>query len=320
MANLKVQKVVFRGRAIQVIRDDLFIPELNSIAVPAALRQGLSGNKGRKLHYYLEADLPQIRRLVSYGSAQSNMLYSLSCLAKLKSWQLDFYVDHVPASLEQAPRGNFAAARSNGAHIHPVGDICRAENISLASYAESRGAGAEDLYIPEGGSSARAEQGIKVLASEIRCWLAENSVDNPLLVLPSGTGTTALYLQKYLDFPVLSCACVGSADYLWQQFSQLERDTSFHPEILPTPLADNGQAKKYHFGKCYPEFYAIWEELKQQTGICFELIYDPLGWLCLQEYLKQGHATDTTLMYLHQGGVLGNKSMIGRYKRKGRLG
>ena len=39
-----------------------------------------NGNKARKLEYFLHAGLGGIKRVVSYGSSQSNAMYSLSML------------------------------------------------------------------------------------------------------------------------------------------------------------------------------------------------------------------------------------------------
>ncbi|MBQ6223896.1 MAG: 1-aminocyclopropane-1-carboxylate deaminase, partial [Campylobacter sp.] len=36
----------------------------------------INGNKARKLHYYLNADLSKFKKIVSYGSSQSNAMYS----------------------------------------------------------------------------------------------------------------------------------------------------------------------------------------------------------------------------------------------------
>jgi len=50
------------------------------------------------------------------------------------------------------------------------------------------------------------------------------------------------------------------------------------------------------------------------SGIQFELLYDPLGFIVLEDYLQRselGH-----VMYLHQGGILGNETMLPRYQRK----
>ena len=87
----------------------------------------------------------------------------------------------------------------------------------------------------------------------------------------------------------------------------LEADPLYHPKILSLP-------KKHHFGKLYRENYEIWLKLHQQTGVEFDLLYDPLGWRAL---LAHPEVYDTKpMLYIHQGGVLGNESMLLRYKRK----
>ena len=333
-----IQEMQFRGWPIYLKRDDLFSLGDESASLssdgnsdtssPRNRPLGLSGNKARKLRYFLQADFRHIRRLVSYGSAQSNMLYSLSCLAQIKGWSLDFYTDHIAQNLRNNPCGNYAAALANGAQILALGDKAADAGQSLGEFVRSNYApdadspDSEALFIPEGGHSDFAELGVQQLAAELDDWVVEKNLANPKVMLPSGTGTTALYLQKHLDFDVLTCACVGSPEYLSRQFNDLTADTSDHPKILPPPAGVAGQVKKYHFGKCYPEFYAIWHELKEQTGISFELLYDPLGWLSLLEYLNQNSSESSpnkeSIIYLHQGGLLGNESMLPRYKRQQR--
>ena len=71
--------------------------------------------------------------------------------------------------------------------------------------------------------------------------------------------------------------------------------------------------KKHHFGKLYKDNYKIWLKLHQQTGVEFDLLYDPLGWRVL---LAHPEVFSTPILYIHQGGVLGNESMLPRYERK----
>jgi 1-aminocyclopropane-1-carboxylate deaminase/D-cysteine desulfhydrase-like pyridoxal-dependent ACC family enzyme len=128
--------------------------------------------------------------------------------------------------------------------------------------------------------------------------------------LPSGTGTTALFLQKHLPLEVLTVSCVGGSSYLKKQFFSLEKDEKIHPTILEAE-------KKYHFGKLYKEFIDIYNELLNETEIEFDLLYDSLGFKTLFEYLDK-YSLDNlpTILYIHQGGVLGNESMLLRYSRK----
>jgi 1-aminocyclopropane-1-carboxylate deaminase/D-cysteine desulfhydrase-like pyridoxal-dependent ACC family enzyme len=155
---------------------------------------------------------------------------------------------------------------------------------------------------------AEAEAGKSQLAQEIINWHTDNM---PLtVVLPSGTGTTSLYLQKYLyqqqtNIQVVTCAVVGDSSYLSLQWQQLEHDFNYYPKIISL-------AKKYHFGNLYVDAYNIWNELCE-SGIEFDLLYDPYGWMVVVELLKQGH---NNILYIHQGGIHGNLSMHPRYQRK----
>ena len=107
---------------------------------------------------------------------------------------------------------------------------------------------------------------------------------------------------------MFTCSCVGDDEYLKKQFLDLEEKN--HPKILK-------KEKKYHFGKLYIEFYLKHLELLKQTNIEFDLLYDSLGWIVFEEFVKNlENKDDFVFLYIHQGGVLGNKTMIERYKFK----
>lgn len=278
--NSPTEELTFNGQKYFIKRDDLLHPNF-------------SGNKARKFYFYLKNNFPKIKKVISHGSAQSNAMYSLSVLCKIKNLEFDYYVDHIATFLKKNPIGNYKNALENGMNI-------KEQSLPL-SFKE------EELFIKEGGALIEASFGIKILADEIKLWAKQKEIKNLKIFLPSGTGTTALYLQKYIDFEVLTCACVGDEDYLKKQFNMLEKEN--HPKILQRP-------KKYHFGKLYKEFYDIHNELLKQTNIEFDLLYDSLGWICLNNYLKEIKNIDFSILYIHQGGVLGNISMKERYRYK----
>lgn len=279
--NSPIQQVTFNEQKYFIKRDDL-------------LNSDFAGNKARKFYYYLINDFPNIKKVVSHGSSQSNAMYSLSVLCKLKNWEFDYYVDHTASFLKENPTGNYKYAIKNGMNIIEG---------NLPDFFDN-----ETLFISEGGAVVEASVGIEVLAKEIKSWAEKNSIKNLKIFLPSGTGTTALYLQKYLPFEVLTCACVGDENYLKKQFEALEKDN------FPTIVQ---KEKKYHFGKLYKEFYDIHNELLKQTNIEFDFLYDSLGWLCFEKYIKQlEKEVDTIFLYIHQGGIIGNESMQDRYKHK----
>src|SRR6218665_1577895 len=192
--NSPIQQVTFNKQKYFIKRDDL-------------LNSDFSGNKARKFYYYLINDFPNIKKVVSFGSSQSNAMYSLSVLCKLKNWQFDYYVDHTASFLKENPVGNYKYAIKNGMNIIEG---------SLPDFFDN-----ETLFISEGGAVVEASFGVEILANEIKSWAEQNSIKNLKIFLPSGTGTTALYLQKFLPFEVLTCACVGDESYLKKQFEEL---------------------------------------------------------------------------------------------------
>ena len=287
-----IETLFFEGHFFYLKRDDLLHPDF-------------SGNKARKFFYFLQNDFPDIKKIISYGSAQSNAMYSLSVLAKMRGWEFEYFVDHIADYLKENPHGNYRAALQNGMRLRqaqsPYFDKTHQPFPELVE-------GKNDvLFIEEGGRQKEAEYGIKLLAEEIVEWQKEHKIKELNIFLPSGTGTTALFLQKHLPSnTVFTTPCVGDTFYLKKQFLELEENENYHPTILSLE-------KKHHFGKLYKENYKIWLKLQQQTGVEFDLLYDPLGWRVL---LDNPEIFSKPTLYIHQGGVLGNESMLPRYERK----
>ena len=81
--NSKTSEIFLNNQRYFVKRDDL-------------LHSDFSGNKARKFYYFLKNDLQGIEKIISHGSNQSNAMYSLSVLCKLKNLKFDYYVSHLP--------------------------------------------------------------------------------------------------------------------------------------------------------------------------------------------------------------------------------
>ncbi|NVC93932.1 1-aminocyclopropane-1-carboxylate deaminase/D-cysteine desulfhydrase [Vibrio natriegens] len=284
----------FNGHKFFLKRDDL-------------LHSHFSGNKARKFMMLLEEQDPNVTTLISYGSAQSNAMYSLAALAKVKGWAFEFYVSHIPQWLKSTPIGNYRGALDLGMQITAMKDV--GSELHPSQYiTDIRGLDETTLFMPEGGRSQIAEGGVKQLAREILDWTRFRAKEQFAVALPSGTGTTALYLHKYLNphgIEILTCPCVGDENYLTEQFNMLG-ETS-HPQVLSV-------RKKHHFGRLYKEDYETWKSLYEQTDLEFDLLYDPYMWQCLASWRKEN--PDKTLIYVHQGGILGNESMLPRYQRE----
>ncbi|GGP73439.1 1-aminocyclopropane-1-carboxylate deaminase/D-cysteine desulfhydrase [Shewanella ulleungensis] len=313
-ATSPVQQILFEQRRIFVKRDDLLHPDF-------------SGNKARKFYHFLSKDYSHITHLVGSGSAQANSLYSMSVLAKQRGWRFDYYVSHLNDFIIQHPMGNYAAAIANGANIIDVSQLQQAfqyqqmhlddvvKKIIEANYSRH----CSLLHIPEGGRCEYAESGLAMLATEVIDWAQLNNLTELKVFLPSGTGTTAAYLNKQLklqlannnitrlNLEVITCSTVGGDEYLIQQFSELV-DKEYYPTVV-------NDGHKYHFGKLTKRCFDMWKSVCV-SGIEFELLYDPVGFLVLKDYLAKHSQWQGDIVYLHQGGVLGNQTMLPRYQRK----
>ena len=372
-----------------------------------------NGNKARKLEYFLHAGLGGIKRVVSYGSSQSNAMYSLSVFAKMEGLEFHYVVSNLSTNLAANPIGNFKFALENGMKIYiekdrrararalacelaglKEGEIWGDEAVNLTDASDRNGLNLKDtggsnlskfnerlgfagtnlsaknvpnlqaeiapnlqnldgenlskfdrsaklaginfgefvshknsnlkkiadqtssnlpaaqdyfigdsLFINEGVWQPQAEAGFISQARQIERW-ADAEGKTVDIFLPSGTGTSSAFLAKHVKFDVFTCPCVGDANYLKSEIEALTPNSKIR--ILPPP-------KKYHFGDLKLELYQIWREVCEQTGIEFELIYDPVGFLTMMANLG---AFKNEILYIHQGGALGNISQKLRYERK----
>ncbi len=288
-----VQKITFRGRNYFLKRDDLINPYFN-------------GNKARKFDYFLNTDLSNYTKVISYGGNQSNAMFSLAAFAKIKKLQFDYYLKPLPLFLKKNPAGNFKYALELGMNYIELPDY---ETFFQKMSSEDKTfdiLGEKSLLIRQGGAEKEAEYGVKKMAEEINVWAEKENIKKLSVFIQSGTGTTALYLQKHLHFKVYTTPNIGDKNYLLKQFALLEKDKTNYPVILETK-------KKYTFGKLYREFYNIWKEISKENNIEFELLYDPKTLIALAEYNKN---IKGKIMYIHSGGVIGNESMLMRYKYK----
>ncbi len=277
-----IEYLCFNGVEFTLKRDDLINSEL-------------SGNKARKIDYYLYNLPKNITTVVSYGSIQSNAMFSISYFAKVNNLKFIYYANHIPSLLKENPRGNLELALKNGMILKE--GYSRIEEPS------------NSIFIKEGIAEKSAYIGIEKLAKELIEQL--NDKESYQIFLPSGTGTTSLFLSKAIkklnvdNLEVYTTPCVGERGYLIEQFASLERNSIYYPTIIDSK-------KRYHFGKLYREFYQIWLELQKNTSVEFDLLYDPKGWITLFDNLD----IFTNLVYIHQGGRIGNISMLERYRRK----
>ncbi len=282
------QKIIFHNKSFIIMRDDLNHPIF-------------SGNKARKLAYILEDtdSFNNIQKIVSFGGNQSNFMLALSQLAKLKNWQFEYWVKPLPKFLKQSKLGNLKHAINNGMILKETRDTLDLETIEKY-YIENKNI----YFFDQGGRTENAELGIKQCADEILEYTKENKLSEYSVVVASGTGTTALFLEKHIPKKIYTIACVGSNQYLKKQMDSINCSLE-HPHILSKSFESN-------FGQLDIKNHQIHQELLKQTNIEFELLYDPIAWrVMLEEYDN----LPKPIIYIHCGGTTGNETMIKRYQR-----
>lgn len=291
-----VETFVFRGRTIHIKRDDLVDPDL-------------SGNKFRKLFFLLNIPSKNYKRIISYGGSQSNAMASIAALCKRKGWTFLYITKTLSQTLKNALQGNMASALGDGMKLLEVEheayeDVIHSLYTPTPDNRVSKKEG--DLLLAQGGADLGAKEGIELLAKEILRWKVERNIENLTVITPSGTGTTSLYLARYMkETAVMTTPLVGSSVYLKEQMEALEQ--------FPENLYILETLKKYHFAKPYQEYVEVYKMIKEQ-GIEMDLLYAPKMLLALSEKMLE---IEGEILYVHSGGTKGNVSMLERYKRKG---
>jgi len=162
------------------------------------------------------------------------------------------------------------------------------------------------------------------------------------VVLPSGTGTTALFLARYMarlnhdhahhQVTVFAVPCCGSADYLQQQLVALDSHSGSQgtfPKIL-VPLEP--ATPPYHFGQASSALWGVYQEL-EGAGLTLDLLYGPRAWQLIFQHWGASPSSSaaaatasssssrlndhTDMVYVHTGGLEGLPSQLARYRRLG---
>ncbi len=282
MINSPISKIILEGREFLVKRDDLIDPHL-------------AGNKYRKLYTLLNTTKDKYNKIISYGGTQSNAMLAIAAMCKKKDWEFVYYTKTLSAQQKKQNDGNFFHSIELGMkHVELEEELYKEFIASLRLNLDDK-----TFIIDQGGAVEEAQIGLEVLAQEIR----ESNLDVKSVATPSGTGTTALFLALALpEYKIYTTPCVGDVEYLREQMLALHD--------IPNNLIILTPEKKYHFAKPYLEFLNIYENLLS-GGIEFDLLYAPGMWKALLEQ------TEEKILYIHSGGVTGNKSMLTRYEKKG---
>ena len=222
-------------------------------------------------------------------------MLALAQFCQIHSLSFQYYTRPVPNWLKQSPIGNLAGALDYKMQWR-ISETGQPPEIIDNNY----------LLVPQGITMPGAELGIRKLALEIEDYCKNKIIPDAAIVLPSGTGATALYLQQHLKQTVHTIPCIGNEQVLQQFFKQQLPNAERYPSIL------NSAERDLPFGKPHPDLLSIYIELRESTGIEFELLYDAKAWLYLTKW-----ECDKPIIYIHNGGISGNSSMLSRYRRLG---
>jgi 1-aminocyclopropane-1-carboxylate deaminase/D-cysteine desulfhydrase-like pyridoxal-dependent ACC family enzyme len=301
-----VQKFNLFNLEAYVKRDDL-------------ISRKFSGNKARKLfntYKFLESNHSIVDTIECYGSMQSNLLYSLSELAKIFKISLRYYVNRPQEFInEHKNSGNLKEAIINGAIIIPLNDTeyLNKKNKIL----NNLGIQNNTFNVAEGGASSAASEGLYILANEIIDFFNEKKFKNLNVCLPSGTGSTIAFLNQHLyDLGYKDKIKLYSTSIVVKNDILLSDINTFTPKIeeqyLPTLLECS---KRYRYGKLNIDLFNIIKKInKDNKNIDFEYIYDPKMFISIQENLEL--LKDIPFLYIHCGGLNTNNLMLDRYKEK----
>ena len=229
------QTVTFQNKSFIVKRDDLTHPII-------------SGNKAYKF-YWLVQRLPNasdIKTIISYGGSQSNAMLALAQIAAAFNCRFEYWSRPLPKHVRGNLQGNLKQALSLGMHLIESQNITQAHLLAYYQLSnENKLNNNKKLcLITQGGANHLASIGFEVCASHIKHYLQQAKLKSASVIVPSGTGVSAFYLQQYLKHcNIVATACVGGQNYLTAQMRKLTTEVS---PILPTVLA----AKKY-FGHCH---------------------------------------------------------------------
>lgn len=179
------------------------------------------------------------------------------------------------------------------------------------------------LDVPRGVSCEEAEEGLAKLAQELddhfRSIRGEKT-NSCIVVLPSGTGTTAMFLNKHLqilsskDKPYLA-KTVGVSIAMKQEDILKEIQAQYPNEKHGYPTFTHPSKKRIMFAKPDPTVKAVWCTMKRK-GILLDLIYGPVAWMSLFELLPSVDPEACEVYYVHTGGITGNETQLHRYEEK----
>jgi 1-aminocyclopropane-1-carboxylate deaminase/D-cysteine desulfhydrase-like pyridoxal-dependent ACC family enzyme len=283
---------------------------------------GLGGNKTRKLEYLLAAAQQRaqqrgLRKVVTFGRLQSNHARITTAAARRLGLEPHlFYFETRPQQLT----GNLLLNQLLGAHMYfiPLGAggggsmTLEATNRLVHLLAWLRLG--RHFFIPVGGHSWRGCLGYVRAAVEIESQARALGIENALLVLAAGTGSTLAGLLAGLTLMDSSLSVLGiDVGKLWKGFpaslahltaeicGHLGVKRTFKPVDIPL-LEGLYSAPKY--GVPSPGGRDATRRLARTEGILLDPVYTGKAFAGLLDLAEQGRlGHKEPIIFLHTGGL-----------------
>jgi 1-aminocyclopropane-1-carboxylate deaminase len=264
----------------------------------------VSGNKWRKLKYNIEAAISRKSdAIITFGGAHSNHLLATASAcnkAGIKSIGI-VRGEELTANANESLKDCF----NFGMELH---FISRDEYYLRddASYkADLQAQFPNSFIIPEGGANYYGLMGCAEIWKEIT-----PQIDH--MFLSAGTACTATGLL--LNKPENTSIHVVSA--LKGDFQKKQMESLLYSAFLESDMQDELFEKvkfhnNYHFGgyaKTTTELYDFIASIKAKTALPLDSIYTGKAFFgMLEEIQKSTNYNNTTICFLHTGGLLGNR-------------
>lgn len=285
LSRIQDKRLESHGVELWLKRDDLLHPVI-------------SGNKWRKLKYILNHALAlKTHTVVSMGGAYSNHLHALAYVGRELGLKTRAFI-----------RGE-KPARFSPTLLDLQGWGMQLDFISRSDYRELRqyknhdslpGAVCGEYWLPEGGATELALQGVEEIVAEI-------DMPYDILCVACGTGTTLAGLVKAVpeNRQVLGIAALKGAAYLQDEVGKL----------LQSPKKSNWAINlDYHcggFAKITPQLLAFIEQFERQHNIALDQVYNAKMMWAVFDLLEQGYfKRGQRIVAIHTGGLQGMRSLM----------
>lgn len=299
---LAVLQNTFQHSALTRVND----PRLDRHAIELWLKRDdlidpiISGNKWRKLKYSLEHALTlNADTLISMGGAYSNHLHALAFTGKQLGLKTKGFI-----------RGE--ATTPLNPTLQDLLDwgmtlefVSRSNYRTLRSYQQWQalpGLTAGQYWLPEGGASTYALQGLAEIPGEI-------TLKYDYLCVPCGTGTTlaGLLTQNLRPAKILGFAALKNATFLNTEMQQL----------LTVPALNEWSINQnYHcggFARVNAELIDFINRFEHVTNIPLDPVYTGKMLYGLYDLIEQGYfKPGERLIAIHTGGLQGRRSGLGK--------